>query len=254
MVTKTGEVSAYNGSSTLADERKSSPEESWSQVWGGTPSWYAGLMQNIACRSLSIGRETGRLPRGSRIKRSAIASSRAVPPTFGSTDPRTADHKTATPGGCHFLTAKDRCFVWPHGHLPAKVVSSAGDDPRQPLSPMHLSLLPVLLVTTLAPVASGAGLKSLPAFGDTTLSVPDLVLPDGAATDTYSLPPSPHPRLPALGRRAVVRRQETPSRRVSAMPVLDPREQVDTRMPIASPSEATHYTLLVKVPEVVSSK
>ena len=119
---------------------------------------------------------------------------------------------------------------------------------------MHLSLLPVLLVPMLAPVASGAGLKSLPSFGDTTLSVPDLVLPDGAAADTYSLPPSPHLRSSAPGARALVRRQETPGRRVSSMPILEPREPVDTRMPIVSPSETTRYTLLVKDPEVVSSK
>ena len=119
---------------------------------------------------------------------------------------------------------------------------------------MHLSLLPVLLATTLAPIASSAGLKSLPTFGDTPLSVPDLVLPDGAATDAYSLPPSPPLLAPAQGGRALVRRQETPSRRFSSMPILEPREPVDTRMPIVSPTEGTHYTLLVKVPEIVSSK
>ncbi|MBL9205351.1 MAG: hypothetical protein JNN01_09720 [Opitutaceae bacterium] len=119
---------------------------------------------------------------------------------------------------------------------------------------MKTFLVSVVLGNVLAAAAFGSVKEPLPAFDDTALSVPGLTPSDLPGPESWVLPPAPY-SLPLARHRAIRgKRTDTPARVVSAMPVVEPREAVDARMPVLAPSPEIDYKLVVKTPEVASSR
>lgn len=119
---------------------------------------------------------------------------------------------------------------------------------------MKIFLFSVVLGNVFAAAAFGLGKEPLPAFSDTELSVPGLTTPGLPGPESWVLPPAPFSSPLARHRAIRGTRTATPARVVSAMPVVEPRQAVDARMPVLAPSPEIDYKLVVKTPEVASSR
>lgn len=105
------------------------------------------------------------------------------------------------------------------------------------------------MVAVAFPVAVLADALPVNPFPDAKIGIPPLSL--GEAAKQGKLPVLANP---PVSFRSVTSGPAAPQKRVSRMPIIPPRPEIDAKIRIVAPDESTDYKLIVKEPEVEPAK